>query len=442
RLRKGWGKPGTVTVFSKTIKNAKALEKVYFKPTLPIRFINNSNISKVLLGMIGLDLMNTEDDRKLLSDRLGLLFKKGSTGRVLKELAKIEPALIEASTGTGFTLTPIGEAAFSSGLSAEQSRLIVNSLKMLASKDAKPTDFDLLLILNAANVLDQPATKTKKELDESLQKFLEKSAESVILSDILDTDEEIEWRVPIEYASLLYTHSSEDLNFEQSTRKSIGRLLKDVQRFTPNFVAFLDYLQETKAFGDEKDIYQVIKKLLSLVDSKNLSEIVLGPEKGVASFRGKDLTFIDFGDIEKSIDAVLTSYLSPQEKIQLLDLLDTVENTTSAFVDLLSRSKDDDEANVALETVLNFSKEGRLGSNLVRALEEEGVVERGTMDGLMNSISDRVEEIQNRTDAPAKAAKVLISLFTGDVVGLATGGVKAAKLVLGRARGKVDTSGL
>ncbi|MGY5880788.1 MAG: hypothetical protein RTV31_11085 [Candidatus Thorarchaeota archaeon] len=442
RLRKGWGKPGTCTVFTKTIKSVKELERVYFKPTLPWRFINNSNISKILLGLIGLGMMKSEADRKDLSDRLGLLFKKGSTERVLRELGKIEPVLIKGSTDTGLTLTPVGDAAFSSGLSAEQSRVIIDGIKMIVSKGEKPTEFDLLLLLNAANILERQASKTKKELDESLQKFLEKSAESVILSQILDTDAEIEWRIPIEYASLVYTHSSEELSFEQSTRKSVRRLLQEVRRFTPNLVAFLGTLKEKKAFGEDKAYYEVIKKLLSLLDSKRISEVLFGSEKSSSSFRGKDLTFIDFGDIEKSIDATLTSKLSPQEKIQLLDLLDTVENTTSAFVDLLSRSKDDEEANAALETVLNFSKEGRIGSNLVRALEEEGVVERGTMDGLMNSFNERVEEIQNRTDAPAKAAKVLVSLFTGDVVGLATGGVKAAKLVLGRARGKVDTSGL
>jgi len=38
-------------------------------------------------------------------------------------------------------------------------------------------------------------------------------------------------------------------------------------------------------------------------------------------------------------------------QIQLLALLDAVENTTSAFVDLLSKSKDDPEANIAMETV-------------------------------------------------------------------------------------------
>jgi len=442
RLRKGWGTPGTCTVFTKTIKNVKELERVYFKPTLPLRFINNSNISKILIGKIGHGMMNSESDRKELSDRLGLLFTKGSTERVLKELGKIEPALVAGTTNTGFTLTPIGEAAFRSGLSAEQSRVIINGIRMIASKGVKPTEFDLLLLINIADLLDEPPSKTRKVVDESLQKFLETSVESAILSQILDTDVEIEWRVPIEYATLLYTHSSEELNFDQNTRKSVRRLLLDVRRFTPNFAAFLDTLKEEKAFGEEKEYYEVIKKLLSLLGAKKISEVLFGSEKSGSSFRGKDLTFIDFGDIEKSIDATLTSRLSPQEKIQILDLLDTVENTTSAFVNLLSKSKDDEDANAALDTVLNFSKEGRIGSNLVRALEEEGVVERGTMDGLMNSFSERVEEIQNRTDAPAKAARVLVSLFTGDIVGLATGGIKAAKLVLGRARGKVDTSGL
>lgn len=442
RLRKGRGKPGTCTVFTKTIKNVKELERVYFKPTLPLRFMNNSNISKILVGIIGLGMMNSEYDRKNLSDRLSLLFKKGSTERVLDDLSTIEPALIAGSNNAGFTLTPAGDAAFCSGLSAEQSRVIIDGINMIASKGGKPTEFDLLLLINAANVLEGHASKTKKELDEDLQKFLEESADSVILSQIIDTDDEIEWRIPIEYANLLYTHATEELSFEQSTRKSIRRLLIDVQRFTPNLVAFLDALKEKRAFGEEKEYYDVIKELLALLDSKRIAEVLFGSQKSSSSFRGKDLTFIDFGDIEKSIDATLTSKLSPQEKMKLLDLLDTVENTTSALVDLLSKPHDDEEAKSALDTVLNFSKEGRIGSNLVRALEEEGVVERGTMDGLMNSFSKRVEEIQNRTDAPAKAVKILVSLFTGDVVGLATGGVKAAKLVLGRARGKVDTSGL
>lgn len=442
RLRRGRGKPGTCTVFTKTIKNVKDLERVYCQPILPLRFISNSNISSILLGLIGLGLMTSEKERKNLSDRLGLLFKKGSTERVLKELGKIEPVMIEGTMSTGFKLTPIGDAAFYSGLSAEQCRVIINGIKMIASSKKKATAFDALLLINAGNVLARHSAKTQKELDEPLQKFLEKSADSVLLSCILDTEAEIEWRIPIEHASLVYTHSSEDLSFEQSTRKSIRRLLVEIRLFSPNFVAFLDVLKEEKAFGDEKLYYGVIKDLLTLLDSKKVSEILIGTEKSSGSFRGKDLTFIDFGDIEKSIDATLTSNLSPQQKIQLLELLDTVENTTSAFVDLLSRSKDDEEANSALNTVLSFSKEGRTGSNLVRALEEEGIVERGTIDGLMNSFSNRIDDIQSRTDAPAKAAKVLMSLFTGDVVGLTTGGINALKLVLGRARGRVDTSGL
>ncbi|MDF1539223.1 MAG: hypothetical protein P1Q69_10020 [Candidatus Thorarchaeota archaeon] len=75
------------------------------------------------------------------------------------------------------------------------------------------------------------------------------------------------------------------------------------------------------------------------------------------------------------------------------------------------------------------------------ALEEEGVVERGTIDGLWNKFSTEVETIQKRTDAPAAAAKVLFSLFRGDIVGLATGGVRALQAATGRTR-KVDISKL
>ena len=77
----------------------------------------------------------------------------------------------------------------------------------------------------------------------------------------------------------------------------------------------------------------------------------------------------------------------------------------------------------------------------MKALEEEGVVERGTLEGLWHRFSTEVESIQKRTDAPAKAASVLFSLFTGDVVGLATSGYDALKVALGRTS-KVDTSKL
>jgi hypothetical protein len=58
----------------------------------------------------------------------------------------------------------------------------------------------------------------------------------------------------------------------------------------------------------------------------------------------------------------------------------------------------------------------------------------------MHSFTSSVDNLQKRTDAPAKAAKVMLALFSGDVVGLATSGYRALKLVLGRR--KVDTSGM
>ena len=212
--------------------------------------------------------------------------------------------------------------------------------------------------------------------------------------------------------------------------------------FIPNFRDFLVGVSKNKERIGLNEFEATLERLLTLLDSKKISELLLPSGKGNASLKGKDLSFVDFGDIESSIDATLKSRLNPVQKIQLLDLLDTVENTTSAFVDLLTRSQDDNEAKLALDTVLGFSKEGRIGTNLLRALEEEGIVERGTLDNLWNNFSKRVDEIQDRTDAPAKAAKVLLALFSGDIVGLATSGTNALRLLVGKARGRVDTRGL
>ena len=157
------------------------------------------------------------------------------------------------------------------------------------------------------------------------------------------------------------------------------------------------------------------------------------------NLRFKDLSFVDFGNIEQSIGETLTADLTPMQQARLIDLLETVQHTTMSFVSLLEKQKDNPESREVLDLICDFSQEGIVGRNLVKALEEEGVVERGTLDGLWHRFSNEVESIQKRTDAPAKAASVLFSLFTGDVVGLATSSIDAVKVALGRTR-KVDTS--
>ena len=159
------------------------------------------------------------------------------------------------------------------------------------------------------------------------------------------------------------------------------------------------------------------------------------------SFRFKDLSFVKFDNIESSIDETLDSNLSPLQKIRLIDLLETVQHTTLSFVSLMERQGESEETREVLDMICDFSQEGIMGKNLVKALEEEGIVERGTIDGLWHKFSSEVEDIQKRTDAPAKAASVLLSLFRGDVVGLATNSVGALRIALGRTR-KVDTSKL
>lgn len=442
RLRRGEVKAGTCTVFAKTIEEKEALDRVYFQPKLPIRFLSEDNISRLILGMIGLDILHNEKDRKLLSGRLGLLFKKGSTERSMKELENCDFPLIMKGDDKSYRLTDLGKITFSSGLSTAQGQIILNGLKIITESGSKPTEFDLLLLLNASSILEREHAKTTKKLDEKLQSYLTSSIKSVLLSKIVDTKNESTWRIPIEYSIHVLTHTSEDIDFDFTIRKSASRILIDLRRFIPSFRDYLKGIQSYENHIAIAEYSDTAHELLHLLNSKKFCDRLSTDEKSNSSLSGKDLSFIDFGDIESSIDATLKSRLTPLQKIQLLDLLDTVETTTSAFVDLLSKSQVDEEAKLALDTVLEFSKEGRIGGNLLKALEEEGIVERGTLDNLWNSFSKRVDEIQERTDAPAKAAKVLLALFSGDVVGLATSSANAVRLILGRTRGKVDTRGL
>lgn len=440
RMRRGKGHAGRCTVYAKSIKDVGSLQRVYENPNLPVRFITNHNISNLLLGLIGLDLLNNETQRTELSERLELLFKKGSTGRVLNELVRAKPPLVEKVEDTKLRLTPLGALAFESVLSGEQVERVVEGLQLLSTTSTLPTIYDLLLILNHASILESESAKSKKEIDEDHKKYLKKSVDSVLLNSILDTKLEPQWQKSVEFSTLLLNAISNTSEFEPSTRKSVDRLVAEIRLFSMNLVSFLSGLQRIDEFVQDESKLRTITTLLDLLNNESFIDLLFGPESESASLRFRDLSFVDFGDIERTIDFTLTSDLTSAEKIQLLELLDTVESTTSAFIDLLERSQDDEDARAALETVLEFSKEGIMGKNLIRALEEEGLVERGQLDQLMHSFSTRVDNLQKRTDAPAKAAKVMIALFSGDVVGLATSGYNALRMILGRR--KVDTRGM
>ncbi|MFX0116426.1 MAG: hypothetical protein ACFFB3_17880, partial [Candidatus Hodarchaeota archaeon] len=156
---------------------------------------------------------------------------------------------------------------------------------------------------------------------------------------------------------------------------------------------------------------------------------------------GVDLAFIDFGHIEQSIDMLLASELSAPQKIQVIELLESVETTTSAFMELMSRSKDDPEALEVLEIVCSFSKESQVGANLIKALKEVGIIEGTTIEQLCDQFSERLESIRKKTGAPATAAKVLFSLFTGNLVGAATSSIDLFKPLIKKKR-TVDTRGI
>lgn len=437
RMRRGEGSPGTVTVFTKSIKDAEALSEVYCNPSLPLRFFGASHLSRLMIGLIGLGLLTEDSHRQSLSDSIGLLFKKGSTSRAMRELQDPERPFVQVDKSGHFALTSLGYATMKSGLSAEQARAILLGLDLILKEMRSPTAFDFLLLINMAITLDMPSGKRSKELNSELERGLKSKVDSVLLTGILNTELESKWQRAIEYSALLIDYFDDSIRLESATRKTTARLLLDVRRFAPRFEIFLEYLIEDGAMS-EKGLKPVLKALSSKEVGKVLSEDL--PDRG--SLRHRDLSFVNFDDIEMSIDLTLASDLDAGQKIQLLDLLDTVESTTAALVDLLTHSGEDPDAQQALQTMLQFSKEGRVGTNLLKVLEEEGLVERGTADHLWNSFTKRVEDIQKRTDAPASAAKVLIALFSGDVVGMATSGYKAVKIALGRVKGKVDTSGL
>ena len=81
------------------------------------------------------------------------------------------------------------------------------------------------------------------------------------------------------------------------------------------------------------------------------------------------------------------------------------------------------------------------GSQAIKALKEEGIIEGTTIEQLCDQFSKRLETIRKKTGAPATAAKVLFSLFTGNLVGAATSSIDLFK-PLAKKKKTVDTSGI
>jgi len=438
RLRRGKIRPGKCTVFTKSIEDVGSLKRIYNSPSMPLRFIDDGNLSNLLLGLIGHGRMNTDTDRKEVSDSLDLFFKKGSTGKVIKEMMSFDPPLVTGDPSDKYSLTPLGRAAFSSSIAFNVAKRILSDLALLESTNATPTMMDLLLITNHAISVIGRRDKSESELSESAQDTYLKEHQSVLASKIIDTDLESEWRKAIEFSLIISARMNRG-EVDLVTRKSRNRLRMELKLFLPNFTTFLVNLKDILPINGVTS-RKMIDSVLRLLGQNELHDLITDePEKIDRGLRFKDLSFVDFGNIERSIDLALESDLAPMQKARLVDLLETVQHTTVSFVSLLERQKENPENKEILDLICDFSSEGVVGKNLVKALEEEGVVERGTLEGLWHRFSTEVESIQKRTDAPAKAASVLFSLFTGDIVGLATSGVDAIKVALGRTS-KVDTS--
>ncbi|MDF1539224.1 MAG: DEAD/DEAH box helicase [Candidatus Thorarchaeota archaeon] len=431
RLRRGRIRPGVCTVFTKTIEDVGELRRVYNSPRMPLRFIDESNLSSILIGLIGNGLMTNENERKEVSEKLSAFFKKGSTTVAIKKMTNDPYPLVKDEGSGNYQLTELGKAAFHSGVTYHFALRIMEGLDLLASSGQEPTEMDLVLIMNHVATLLDRQKKGDAELTEEVQTAYMTDYKSALALSIVDTPLEPAWKRSIEYSLLMM--GDENSSPALTTKKTRARLRLTLRMLFPAFTSFLANLSPE---WNKKTVDEVLK----LATSESTQKLILeGYEYGDEKLRFKDLSFVDFGKIEKTIDQTLVSDLEPLQKARLIELLETVQHTTASFVGLMERSKDDQEAKQTLDIVCGFSEGGLVGRNLVKALEEEGVVERGTIDGLWHKFSTEIDSIQKRTDAPAKAAQVLVSLFTGDIVGLATSSVDALKVAFERTR-KVDTS--
>ena len=101
------------------------------------------------------------------------------------------------------------------------------------------------------------------------------------------------------------------------------------------------------------------------------------------------------------------------------------------------RSVDDPQIADALLMLSTFTTQGQTGLNLIKALQEEGLIERSAFDQLKKQFSETL----NSAGAPAKAVNLLYSLFTGNIVGASMSSLGAIKSFFNK-KDHVDTGPL
>ncbi|NWF95544.1 MAG: hypothetical protein HXY34_05340 [Candidatus Thorarchaeota archaeon] len=440
-LRRGKVNAGRCTVFAKSITDVSDLRRVYTSPRLPVRFINNATVSAVFIGLIGLGVIRTDKDRRSVSKVLELFYKKGSTEKALDALMKSDPPLVAKNAGDALSLTVAGNVAFELDISGSQLLAAVEGVRLLLSCAKHPTATDALMIMSYSLLADTQRSSDLKELDSALQAHFVTEYDSALKDVVIDTDHELSWHKAIEY-SVLVLSCTHDGSPVPTTRKTTERLVYELRRFYPRFVGILEGIDASGMLGPSKKSQTMMQTLLKVTEEEIGLNTLSVSESKRERLSGWNLDFVDFADIERSIDGALDSDLSAAHKIQLIELLENVHTTTSALVDLMSRSQNDPESHRVLELICEHSKEGQLGENLTKALEEEGLVRPGTIGQLWKRFSTSVEQVKKRTDTPSKAAGILFSLFSGNIVGAATSSYEVLRVALSKSKGKVDTSGV
>ena len=441
-LRRGKVLPGRTTVFAKSIEETEQLERVYSCPKMPTRYMNDRVICRMMLGLIGLGLMRNEDDRAALSALLDPFYKKDSTTKALKTILSSDPPLAEEKSDS-YVLTQAGKIAFEAGLSGEQALTLLDALRFLAASGQEPTETDLLLLLAQMVVLDGHKLEGVKTSMEEFRSFITSRCPCVLESYVFDSERFEMWSRAVQYAATVRAYLTDDDTLAAKIRRSPDRLMVEMKFNSALLAVFLAHPFLIVFLPTKKRWPTLPAQLLELMDSEMMKAVASGKKaKKVERLSGWNLDFVDFGDIERTIDSTLQSDLTPAHKIQLIELFENVDSTTSALIDLLGRTQDDTEAKEVLEIVSGFSSGSRLGENLTKALEEQGVIRPNTATLLWNRFNSRVDTVRKKTDTPSKAANLMVSLFTGNLLGLATGSYTILKVAMGKTKGKVDTSGI
>ena len=434
-MRKGRGKPGSCVIFTKKEYEKSYFERIYETPIMPFNPLHSNDLSNLLVGMIGLGLVQNESDILELKTSMASFFHRFSTKKGLSKLFRSNPPIITELKNGSIILTEFGEAVLKSNISGIQAIRIINAIKLLASVNKLPKEFDVLLIMNYALM---KGIKSQKKMTLEEKNTLGIHFDFALLEVLDNLTEEQEWIKAIEYTIILFAELNNRKSYQIKSKKSGARLTIEIKQFTTKFYTFLEYISNIKILDSTENMKTVIDNILTLLDlpvfEKIITDDTIGKEH---SLQGTDLSFITFENIEDSIDAVLESDLTVFQKIQTIELLEAINSSTSAFIALLEDAENNPAALEVLEMACSFAKDSLMGDNFVKALKENGVIEGNVFEQVLTQVQKNVEHIKKKVGLKGEIGNILYSVVTGNFINASISGIKLLAPMF--AKRKVDT---